>query len=161
MPAFLGGMVAGRAAAAPSATTQRVACAVSLESVLEMVKRTAGGAADADAPLMEAGVDSLGAVELRTQLQRAVGEGVALPSTLVFDYPTARQVMIHLQGSSSLPAGVQGCDALRAAGGAEVEIAGHGLTMPSGVSDVIALREMSQCNRDLLRVIPSARWDVE
>eukprot|EP00966_Prymnesium_polylepis_P037122 861682-Prymnesium_polylepis.1 len=41
---------------------------------------------------MEAGVDSLGAVELRTQLQQAAGTGVEVPSTLVFDYPTARQL---------------------------------------------------------------------
>ena len=40
-----------------------------------MVKRTAGGSVDADAPLMEAGVDSLGAVELRNQLQGAAGAG--------------------------------------------------------------------------------------
>ena len=38
---------------------------------MEVVRRTAGGSVDADAPLMEAGVDSLGAVELRNQLQRA------------------------------------------------------------------------------------------
>ena len=55
-----------------------------------MVMRTAGGSVDADAPLMEAGLDSLGAVELRNQLQQAAGEGAAtLPSTLVFDHPTA------------------------------------------------------------------------
>ena len=48
---------------------------------------------------MEAGVDSLGAVELRNQLQRAVGEGVALSSTLMFDHPTARQVALHLHGN--------------------------------------------------------------
>ena len=53
------------------------ACGVSLEAVLEMVKRTAGGSVDADAPLMEAGVDSLGAVELRNQLQGAAGGAVA------------------------------------------------------------------------------------
>merc|ERR1712185_536421 len=70
----------------------RVACMISLEAVLEMVHRTAGSAVDADAPLMEAGVDSLGAVELRNQLQQAVGEGMRLPSTLIFDHPTARQL---------------------------------------------------------------------
>jgi len=68
--------------------------AVTLESVLAMVQRTAGGAVDADSPLMESGVDSLGAVELRNQLQAAAGEGVSLPSTLIFDHPTARQLLL-------------------------------------------------------------------
>ena len=75
-------------------------CGVSLEAVLEMVKRTAGGSVDADAPLMEAGVDSLGAVELRNQLQGAAG-GLSLPSTLVFDHPTARQLASLLQPMQS------------------------------------------------------------
>ena len=73
---------------------------VSLEAVLDMVKRTAGGPVDADAPLMEAGVDSLGAVELRNQLQ-GVADGQSLPSTLVFDHPTARQLASLLQPKQS------------------------------------------------------------
>ena len=48
------------------------AAAVSLETVLALVARTAGGAVDADTPLLEAGLDSLGAVELRNQLQQAL-----------------------------------------------------------------------------------------
>jgi acyl carrier protein len=67
-----------------------VVSTIELDTVLEMASRTAGGYVDADAPLMEAGVDSLGAVELRNQLQSVAGEGTRLPSTLVFDYPTAR-----------------------------------------------------------------------
>ena len=46
--------------------------AVSLETVLALAARTAGGAVDADTPLLEAGLDSLGAVELRNQLQQAL-----------------------------------------------------------------------------------------
>ena len=74
------------------------AAAVSLETVLALAARTAGGAVDADAPLLEAGLDSLGAVELRNQLQQALGEGAPeLPSTLVFDHPTPRQLAAFLE----------------------------------------------------------------
>ena len=58
-------------AAERSATAGPVA-AVSLETVLALAARTAGGAVDADTPLLEAGLDSLGAVELRNQLQQAL-----------------------------------------------------------------------------------------
>ena len=44
---------------------------------------------DADAPLIEVGVNSLGAVEQRNQLQRAVGDDVALSSAERFGRPTA------------------------------------------------------------------------
>jgi acyl carrier protein len=40
--------------------------------VLALGARTAGGAVDADTPLLEAGLDSLGAVELRNQLQQVL-----------------------------------------------------------------------------------------
>ena len=77
--------------AAPTAAGQSCASrAPSLELVLELAKRVAGVAVGADAPLMEAGVDSLAAVELRNQLQGTLGEGVTLSSTLIFDHPTAR-----------------------------------------------------------------------
>ena len=46
--------------------------AMSLERVLALAARTAGGAVDADVPLLEAALDSLGAVELRNQLQQAL-----------------------------------------------------------------------------------------
>lgn len=49
-------------------------------------------------PLMEAGLDSIGAVELRN----AVGArfGVELPATATFDYPTLRALGAYLAGRS-------------------------------------------------------------
>jgi len=46
-------------------------------------------------PLEEAGVDSLGAVEFRTQLAQKLG-GVELPTMLIFEFPTVRLLQDHV-----------------------------------------------------------------
>ena len=162
VPAFLSSMVSLDLVECTRAATveQSVDRAVSLDAILDMVRRTAGGTVDADTPLMEAGVDSLGAVELRNQLQHAVGGCVALPTTLMFDYPTARQVAIHLTGNRCSPANIDCGDAefASASTSEQVEIAGTSALLPR---DVRELREMSHCGHDLLGEIPLTRWDVE
>ena len=54
--------------------------------VAALVNRQVGASVSSDAPLMEAGLDSLGAVELRTAL--ASGFGIELPATVIFDHPS-------------------------------------------------------------------------
>ena len=61
-----------------------------METVSNVVSTLIGRSIDADSPLMEAGLDSLGATEVLGQLQREVGEAMELPSTLVFEAPTIR-----------------------------------------------------------------------
>jgi acyl carrier protein len=56
---------------------------------------SAPGAVDVHQPLRDLGLDSLASVELRNGLSRATG--LALPSTLVFDHPTAAAVAVHLK----------------------------------------------------------------
>merc|ERR1712185_61591 len=78
----------------------RIARAVDASSVLTQVLSTVHdltGASDvtADTPLMEAGVDSLAATELANRLRSALGEGVSLSPTLVFEQPTPRAIAAH------------------------------------------------------------------
>jgi len=54
--------------------------------VADSVQAIIGNPIPSDQPLMEAGIDSLGATELQQKL--ADGLGIELPSTMVFDYPT-------------------------------------------------------------------------
>ena len=51
---------------------------------------------------MDAGVDSLNAVELIDVLQAQAREGERLPATLLFEYPTARQLAAALRPSSNV-----------------------------------------------------------
>ena len=60
-----------------------------------------GSAISADAPLMQAGLDSLGATEFRSRLLQRLGEEIELPDTIVFDFPTLRQIEVHLTSSAA------------------------------------------------------------
>ena len=58
-----------------------------------------GTEVDVNQPLMESGLDSIGAVELRTSLSNSFG--LELPATLTFDYPTVSALSKYLAGMLS------------------------------------------------------------
>jgi len=58
----------------------------------DVLGREVGG----DEPLMDAGLDSLGAVELHNTVQQSMG--VELPTTIVFDYPNINAVSSYISG---------------------------------------------------------------
>ncbi|MFF2329802.1 MULTISPECIES: type I polyketide synthase [unclassified Streptomyces] len=68
---------------------------VRAEAALALGHGSGDSAVDADRALAELGLDSLAAVELRNRL--AALTGLALPATLLFDYPTPRGVAAHLE----------------------------------------------------------------
>ena len=72
-------------ASAPS-TGRAISADTVSEQVSSAVAAVLGMSVDLSASLMEAGLDSLGAVELRNSLSKQFG--MELPATLTFDYPT-------------------------------------------------------------------------
>ena len=132
---------------------------VSLEAVLAMTKRTAGGDVDTDAPLMEAGIDSLGAVELRNQLQRTVGNDVTVPSTIVFDYPTVRSLASFLAPSTPAEGATKKAgSALQPGMCASVDLCGMSAAVPGGAETVDAAWRVAASGSDMLSEVPAARW---
>lgn len=65
------------------------------EVVRQTLDQIMGRSVAGDEPLVAAGLDSIGTVEVQTRLEKATG--VALPATLVFDYPTANSLVAHLK----------------------------------------------------------------
>ena len=62
--------------------------------VERIVSQSVGRSVGVDEPLVAAGLDSLGAVEVRREL--AAVAGIDLPSTLIFDYPTIANIAAHI-----------------------------------------------------------------
>ena len=73
----------GKKSTPVSSSEQRAKLVAQINDTVTAVMGTSVGAEE---PLMDAGIDSLGAVELRNSLATAVGAD--LPGTLVFDYPS-------------------------------------------------------------------------
>ena len=65
-----------------------------LQALQSLVSELLGQGIGMEEPLMEAGLDSIGAVELRNSV--ATNYGIDLPATISFDQPTVRALADHL-----------------------------------------------------------------
>ena len=136
---------------------------MTLTSVLAVVQRVVGSTVDADAPLMDAGVDSLGAIELRNALQAAPGMALMLPSTVVFDYPSARMLSNLCEASrpASVPRVVKPlivsqADAPPVLTSLSASWPGSGGATPSSAARCWTPLRLA---RVAVRDVPASRWD--
>lgn len=74
--------------------------AVTSDQILAVVRDFFGSSCiDLDTPLLDVGLDSLAASALRESLQDILGRGVELPTSIVFEFSTSRQMFTALSGS--------------------------------------------------------------
>lgn len=126
--------------------------------VADFVHAIVGRAVPSDQPLMEAGIDSLGATELQQKLADELG--VELPSTLVFDYPTVDAITNFLAQKVSI-ASFEG----------QAQYPIEHLVPRSGLSSRTAalLSASGQCGLclqqwkagDAISQVPYNRWDTD
>ncbi|MEU0537599.1 SDR family NAD(P)-dependent oxidoreductase [Amycolatopsis tolypomycina] len=119
-----------------------------------------GDAIEADRAFRDLGFDSVTAVELRNRLTEAAG--VRLPSTVVFDYPSAAALAGHLAGElfGAAPAVAEPVVAA-AATDDPIAIVGMGCRFPGDVSAPEQLWDVLDAGIDAISPFPRDRgWDI-
>jgi len=68
------------------------------DQIMRVTRSDASNPPDRRQRLMDFGVDSLMAVDLRNRLSKGIGLTEPLPATLIFDYPTIERIAGYLEG---------------------------------------------------------------
>lgn len=163
----------GTKSALHQATAITIGVAEVENQVQEALQNILGGTVLPSKPLMAAGLDSLGAVELRNSLESAFG--TQLPSTLVFDYPTVAAltefITAKLGPATSAPAAVGAVQAdvfipagkltaFAPSAGSLVTSTGVMMLDAAWRSPYDALR-MQGGPTDAVGLVPHERWEVD
>lgn len=135
-----------------------------LSEVNEVLNAVLGSEVDPSQPLMAAGLDSLGAVEFRNNLEARLG--MELPGTLIFDYPTPASLAVFL--ISKVQADVDESDhssefaSPKPLQRHDYDINGAGMAVILDASLRSPSNSMINIYPvDASKIIPNCRWDVD
>ena len=148
------------------------------QQVVTAVRRVLGSAVSSSQPLMAAGLDSLGAVELKNALEAEVG--MDLPSTLTFDYPTIDAIAQYINSSTAVTTAAStdtfpaGTHAQTMTAAPQPELSMHSMqgrhSMQGSASLVVVTGTASRSVRDAISsvqvmdsitAVPLSHWDAE
>eukprot|EP00434_Breviolum_minutum_P017896 symbB.v1.2.015788.t1/scaffold1186.1/size133168/6 len=142
------------------------------KKVLDSIRSAASGMGlemDDNTPLMEAGIDSLSAVEFRNKVSSEF-RSVRLPSTLMFDYPTLTALADYVSEQllpDSAPATVTPIKSpMKAAGGLSgvtehLAVLGGACHLPGDSWSLEKFDCMLSMGVDCSVEMPQSRWDVD
>ncbi len=107
------------------------------------------------------GMDSLLAVEFRNRLQSAVGDAVALPRTLLFDYPTLEALRSFLAERMLGASALSPATPVKRDASGPIAVIGVGCRFPGGADDPASFWRL-MCERgDAVTEVPADRWRVD
>ena len=147
--------------------------------VQQVVQSMLGASIGADQPLMEAGLDSLGAVELRNLISRQFS--TELPATIMFDHPSIAALASFIASQITLAHPAPTLNPLTAAGlhgalqpsqpsshqlqqpthSAAAFVVGAGSCYPTPTSGLESFWEALTSSRDIQSLVPYSRWDMD
>jgi len=138
----------------------RLTTILSLGELHALAAECLGSDLSPDAPLMDAGFDSVSALELQGELALRLGMD-DLPETLMFDFPTLRLMAAHfnLTDPSASEAAVTGL--FGAAGRCAVSLGPIVGSLAGGVSTAGARALLSRTAADTISEVPLARWLID
>ncbi|MBO2456942.1 type I polyketide synthase [Actinomadura violacea] len=155
------GELAAELAGATPAERERIVADLVRVHAAAVLGHASADAVEADRAFRDMGFDSLTAVELRNRLNTATG--LRLPSTVVFDYPSAvllaREIVTEVLGTPQETAPIQ---VSAAAPGEPIAIVGMSCRFPGGVTGPDRLWELLASGGDAISGFPANRgWETE
>ncbi|MDG4810890.1 SDR family NAD(P)-dependent oxidoreductase [Micromonospora sp. WMMD1120] len=156
-----GGSLARRLAGVDDTERERIALDLVRTEVAAVLGRASADAVAPDRAFKDLGFDSLAAVDLRNRLTAA--SDVRLPSTLVFDHPTADAVanflLSQISGDEAAPRAV---DTVEIRVDEPLAIVGMGCRYPGGADSPEGLWRLVAEGRDATTGLPDDRgWNLE